>query len=327
MTGGKNLNWKKYFQVVWIVWACMILTGCTFPGYMPPGPPDVDASVPMHSTATASPGAAANVPVMQTESGGICDRAAPGLPIDVTVPDGTVFRPGEEFTKIWRLVNAGNCAWSEDYAILWFSGEPMGSARILYLDVPVHPGESVDLSVAMAAPQQNGLYQSNWKMRNAEGELFGLGPQGNAPFWVRIHVYDGSTPTANPAPTHTPIAMIYQQGEVGVAEEIALDFDSGGMDMGDDSDVSLGFEDGQVTVLPLGDVKMGLTGGDAGMPPAQNDCIQTPLSGDTIVLEDLTADVFICYQSSQGLPGYLWVKSTANDADYPDVAFVTWFIP
>ena len=81
----------------------------------------------------------------------------------------------------------------------------MGSARILYVDAPVPPGASVDLSVEMIAPQRNGSYQSNWKMRDAEGVLFGLGPQGDAPFWARITVFDGSTPTINAAPTQTPL--------------------------------------------------------------------------------------------------------------------------
>ena len=313
------------------LWVGINLTGCTFPISAPPGQSDSDAPGPIHATATFSPGTAAenvaDAPELQAGSDGICDLAAPGHPIDVTVADGAVFQPGEEFTKTWRLVNVGNCTWSEDYAILWFSGEPMGSSRILYLDVPVPPGASVDLSVEMTAPQLNGFYQSNWKIRNAEGVLFGLGPQGDAPFWVRITVFDGSTPTVTYAPTQTPIPMVYKQGEVDFAEEMNLDVDSGGVDMGDDDDVSLRFADGKVTVMPLGDVKMGLPDTRTGMPPAQKECIVTPLLADAIVLDDLSEDVYICYQSSNGLPGYLWLKAVADDAQYPDTAFVTWFIP
>jgi hypothetical protein len=32
---------------------------------------------------------------------------------DVTVGDGTVFTPGTEFTKIWRLKNTGKCSWDK----------------------------------------------------------------------------------------------------------------------------------------------------------------------------------------------------------------------
>lgn len=313
------------------LWACVTLTGCTFPVFAPPGQPDSDVPEPIQVTATFIPGAAVenveDAPALAASSDGICDLAAPGHPIDVTVADGTVFQPGEEFTKTWRLVNVGNCTWSEDYAIVWFSGELLGSSRILYLDMPVPPGASVDLSVEMAAPQPNGFYQSNWKMRNAEGELFGLGPQGDAPFWVRISVFDGSTPTVTFAPTRTPVPMVYQQGEVDFTEELNLDVDSGGVGTGEDDDVSLMFADGKVTVMPLGDVRMGLPETLTGKPPMQKECIGTPLTGDEIVLEDLTEDVYICYQSSQGLPGYLWLKAGGDDAQYPDTAFVTWFIP
>jgi Ig-like domain from next to BRCA1 gene len=326
---------KKHLQAflgLYAVWACITLTGCTFPGYVPPGLPASDGADSMQViTATLAPGAVVEVgehaPESPVEGGGICDRAAPGHPVDVTVADEAIFQPGEEFTKTWRLVNVGDCVWSEDYAIIWFSGEPLGSSRILYLDVPVQPGESVDLSIEMTAPQQNGLYQSNWKMRNAEGTLFGLGPQGDAPFWARITVFDGSTPTVVTAPTHTPIPMIYQQGEVEVADAVPLDVDSGDVGMGDDDDISLAFKAGQMTVIPLGEVKLGLPDIKTGFPPAQSECIQTPLSADAIILEDFAEDVYICYQSSQGLPGYLWLKSVEDAAEQPGATFVTWFIP
>ena len=79
--------------------------------------------------------------------------------------------------------------------------------------------------------------------------------------------------------------------------------------------------------MPLGDVKMGLSSDPAGIPPSQKGCVVTPLSADEIILEELKEDVYICYQSSQGLPGYLWLKVVEEDAEYPDAAFVTWFIP
>ena len=322
---------KKCCQAFLGLWVCITLAGCTLPGYVPSSPSNSDTFDPLHGTATIVPGVVGegseNPPILQVEAGGICDLAAPGHPIDVTVADETVFKPGEEFTKTWRLVNVGNCAWSEDYAITWFSGEPMGSARILYLDMVVPPGESVDLSVEMTAPQQNGLYQSNWKMRNAEGTFFGLGPQGNAPFWARIIVFDGSTPTVAAAPTRTPAPIIYKQGEVAAIEEIRFDVDSGEVDMGSDDDVTLSFEDGQLTVMPLGEVRLGLPATNTGMPPAQKECVATPLSLDAIVLDNLAEDVYICYQSSQGLPGYLWVKLALDDVEYPQATFVTWFIP
>lgn len=310
------------------LWVCMTLTGCTFPGY---GLSDDGHNTDVLHLPTMTPGvedvsAGSGLAALQDEEG-VCDRAAPGHPIDVTVADGSVFQPGEQFTKTWRLVNAGDCDWSQDFAIVWFSGEPMGSARIFYLDEVVGPGESVDLSVEMTAPTKSGWYQSNWKMRNAEGEMFGLGPHGNAPFWVRIRVFDGSTPTIAALPTNTPIPMIYNQGAVEVIELLHLDVDSGAVSMGEDADVALTSADRQLTVTPLGGVKLGLPDGKVGVPPAQRECVQTALSADEVVIESIDEDIYICYQSSQGLPGYMWIKSVEDQDDELEVAYVTWFVP
>src|SRR5690349_12154805 len=39
-----------------------------------------------------------------------CDSAA--YVKDVTIPDGTIFSPGAQFTKTWRLQNIGTCTWT-----------------------------------------------------------------------------------------------------------------------------------------------------------------------------------------------------------------------
>jgi hypothetical protein len=55
----------------------------------------------------------------------ICDRAAAGVPIDVTIPDDSAMDPGENFTKVWRLQNVGACTWTIEYSVQFFSGERM----------------------------------------------------------------------------------------------------------------------------------------------------------------------------------------------------------
>ena len=134
-----------------------------------------------------------------------CNQAAAGSPIDVTIADDTEMLPGESFTKIWRLQNTGSCTWTEAYAARLFSGSRMGAPESVSLDGNVSPGESVEISVDMVAPQKPGTYQGNWKLQNAAGQLFGIGPNSSAPFWVRIVVLE--PPTDTPAPvtaTFTP---------------------------------------------------------------------------------------------------------------------------
>ncbi|NUM47698.1 MAG: hypothetical protein HUU38_23585, partial [Anaerolineales bacterium] len=120
-----------------------------------------------------------------------CDRAA--FIADVTVPDGTVFEPGETFVKTWRLQNSGECAWNAGYAVIFDQGDAMGSpASFPLTSGEVLPGEEVEVSVTLLAPSEPGEYRGDWKLRNASGQVFGLGNSGNSSFWVLINV--GSAP-------------------------------------------------------------------------------------------------------------------------------------
>ena len=58
--------------------------------------------------------------------------------VSETVPDGTDFKPGDVFTKTWRLKNAGTSTWTAGYALVFISGEKMGGPdRVgLLADVP-----------------------------------------------------------------------------------------------------------------------------------------------------------------------------------------------
>lgn len=154
-------------------------------------------------------------PPQPTQSAKLCNQAAPGVPIDVTIPDDTRMEPGKTFTKTWRLVNTGTCSWSTDYTISVFSGEPMGAPPGVSLPNNVAPGQSVDVSVDLVAPQAAATYQGNWKLRNANGEWFGIGPNGNSPFWVKIIVAGTPVGTITPTVTGTP-GTPYPGGNPGV---------------------------------------------------------------------------------------------------------------
>jgi hypothetical protein len=140
-------------------------------------------------------------PELTPSQTGACNRVAAGIPFDVTIPDDTVMQPGQSFTKTWRLVNNGTCKWTRLYAVVFFSGNPMGAQQTQYLNAEVLPGQSIDVSVEFIAPFESGTYQSNWMLQSQAGELFGLGPNGDAPFWVRIQVVGPETPTQTPTST------------------------------------------------------------------------------------------------------------------------------
>jgi hypothetical protein len=91
---------------------------------------------------------------------------------DVTIPDGTDFDPGTGFTKVWRLRNSGTNTWTPGYAIAFFGGAQMSGPAEVPLTGNVSPGDTVDVSVDLVAPDSGGTYQGFWKMRNAAGEFF-----------------------------------------------------------------------------------------------------------------------------------------------------------
>jgi hypothetical protein len=114
---------------------------------------------------------------------------------DVTVPDGTRFDPNATFTKTWRLRNSGTCTWTSAYTMVFDSGTQMGStASVAFPSANVAPGQNVDLSVNMTAPNAAGHYIGYWKFKNAAGALFGIGVNANRSWWVEINV--NGTPTS-----------------------------------------------------------------------------------------------------------------------------------
>lgn len=111
---------------------------------------------------------------------------------DVTVPDGTVFAPGQTFTKTWRLRNIGSCTWKPNYSLVFHSGDRMHTYSTVPLNVTVYPGNTADISIELVAPSQTGQYRSYWMLSTANGQLFGIGANGDRPFWVDIQVVASS---------------------------------------------------------------------------------------------------------------------------------------
>ena len=113
---------------------------------------------------------------------------------DLTVPDGTSYTVGTAFTKTWRLMNVGSCAWTTSYSLVFFSGESLGAPSSINLPVDVPPGQMVDISINMTAPKTGGHFRGYWKLNDPSitGGQFGIGSNGADPFWVDINVLDTS---------------------------------------------------------------------------------------------------------------------------------------
>ncbi len=120
-----------------------------------------------------------------------CNRA--DFVIDVTIPDNTLIDPGKKFTKTWRIVNKGSCKWSTSYKLIFDNGNAMSGPATVNLPKEVRPGETVDVSVDLVAPEAAGAFQGHWKMQDADGNKFGFGDDAASTIWVKI--VTGATPT------------------------------------------------------------------------------------------------------------------------------------
>ena len=134
----------------------------------------------------------------QTEEGA-CTKSASFID-DITIPDNSILAPGSSFTKIWRIRNTGTCDWVS-YQFIHASGDLMGSSSSQAL--PVISSTSVaDISVDLVAPVSPGTYTTSWRIRAADGTVFG--PE----MYLTIIIPQPATNTPNVTvtPTVTPTA-------------------------------------------------------------------------------------------------------------------------
>ncbi len=101
--------------------------------------------------------------------------------ISETVPDNTVFTPGDGFIKSWTIKNTGYCEWNTSYRLVFLSGNAMGGDVSTYLYTSVSPGESITLTANLTAPSAPGTYRGEWRVQSNLGTNF-------ARFWVQIVV-------------------------------------------------------------------------------------------------------------------------------------------
>ncbi len=115
---------------------------------------------------------------------------------DVTVPDGTLLAPSQAFNKIWRVKNAGTCAWDATYQFIYVGGDQM--ATVPAIAVPfTASGATADLLIPMTAPAAPGNHIGQWRMKSGAG-LFGT------TLTVNINVISSSGGDSQPPPVPPP---------------------------------------------------------------------------------------------------------------------------
>lgn len=273
-----------------------------------------------------------------------CNKVAPGNPIDVTIDDDTPVQPGQKFTKTWRLVNDGTCTWSREYHAVWFFGDKFGDVVSVPLSGNVPPNGVSEVSVDMTAPMKPGTYRSNWKLGDANGALFGIGPNGDLPFWVQIVVVVTGSPTptetattpapkvtATPTPTLTPTQAAKASGSAELIPGDRIDLDTNQINPASGDDLSY-----EIDASSSNHWMAGQNGGVMGLfgmgEPALSVCKIATMSAAPIAVENLTPGTYLCYKTDQGSFGwlrydaYVGTTDTSTDASIK-ITFFTWATP
>ena len=264
----------------------------------------------------------------------LCNQAAAGIPIDVTIPDDSLIPAGQSFIKTWKLVNAGTCTWTSSYSARFFYGDHMGAPDSLPLPEDVLPAQSVEISVEMVAPNSPGSYQGNWKLANPGGVLFGIGPNGDAPFWVRIIVAEnltttptttpGSTATSTPTGAITPTPEGQVNGELSPVPGDNIDLDTLTLNS-TGADVDYQVNANQYHWLaPREEAMIGVYGSQK---PALAECESASMSSAPIAVESLSIGTYLCYRTQEGRFGRMLLEALDADSFTLKLDLLTWALP
>ena len=91
---------------------------------------------------------------------------------DLSLPDGTVVKPGALLDKRWLVENNGSCNWDKHYRLKFMSGAELNAPQDQAL-YPARSGSKATIRLIFTAPSEAGSYQSAWQAYNSQGQPFG----------------------------------------------------------------------------------------------------------------------------------------------------------
>ncbi len=92
--------------------------------------------------------------------------------ISETIPDGTIFKPGAEFSKSWTIENTGTCVWNTNYELHYDDGDQLSGPDNVRLPNIVKPDERISIDIDFKAPFSAGFYSNYWQLRSENDEEF-----------------------------------------------------------------------------------------------------------------------------------------------------------
>jgi len=112
---------------------------------------------------------------------------------DVTIPDNSEMAGDTVFTKTWRIANTGTCIWASDYSVTNYAGESMSAPTSTSLTL-TYPGQTVDVSVTLRAPNTIGTHTGYFVIKNPAGLIMQINTDSR--LWVVINVKSTVAATA-----------------------------------------------------------------------------------------------------------------------------------
>jgi len=101
---------------------------------------------------------------------------------DITIPDNSSAQPGASLDKQWLINNSGTCNWDVRYRLRLVGGNAMGALPEQTL-FPARSGKQAVIRIVFVAPQESGVFLSEWQAYDAHGASFG------DTFFMKINVH------------------------------------------------------------------------------------------------------------------------------------------
>jgi len=333
-----------------------LVAGCNFPSSQEDSTPDSPATAAARTLQVVFTNVASGTeipieeapPVSNTETGESTPAYADSDCInkavfvdDITVRDNMQIERGASFVKIWRLRNDGTCIWNHSYCLAFIGGARMSAPAKSDLSQVIQPGQTIDLSIDLTAPDSTGTYQGFWRLQSDKGEFFGIGSSGDQSFWVKINVISSLTvtptlvstpsvtPPSSPDPVETPTPTIspeptpaiHFQGANSLTVDQSIDLDSGEISPQSGADLSLlETTPEEPSLVPQNSALFSLYSSGSNSPN-RNDCQNSSLTEDPISITGLAVDDIICYSTDVGRFGYLTITALNTSVDF---AITTW---
>lgn len=117
----------------------------------------------------------------------------------IGVSSSGTYNPGQSFSVTWTVKNTGSTTWSTGYQLRCFTTAYCFSGVTTSFGKEVKPGETIDLTLNLVAPNISGDQSILWVLTNSGGVNFG-------PYLTYSFKVTGAAATATKASTSAPTA-------------------------------------------------------------------------------------------------------------------------